>query len=78
MNYLCGSGTLICGSGSTIYKFLAPAPAIQNCCLPGSFLLVRVAGQFIARFKLFSKWELSIGLDFKSNVLYQRYTTCVR
>jgi len=33
--------------------------------------LARVAGQFIARLKLFSKWELFIGLDFKSNVLYK-------
>jgi len=34
-------------------------------------ILARVAGQFIVRLKLFSKWELSIGLDFKANVLYK-------
>ena len=27
--------------------------------------------QFIVRLKFFSKWELSIGLSFKSNVLYK-------
>jgi len=35
----------------------------------GSFILARVAGQFFIRLKLFSKWEVSMGLDFKSNVL---------
>jgi len=39
--------------------------------LLGSFMLARVTGQFIVRLKLFSKRELSIGLDFKSNVLYK-------
>jgi len=40
-------------------------------CLQGSFILVRGTGQFFVRLKLFSKWELSIGLDFKCNVLYK-------
>jgi len=31
----------------------------------------RVIGQFIVRLKLFPKWELSIRLDLKSNVLYK-------
>jgi len=30
-----------------------------------------VIGPFIVRFKLFSKWELSIRLDLKSNVVYK-------
>jgi len=34
-------------------------------------MLARVAGQFIVRLKLLSKWELSVGLNFKSNVLYK-------
>ena len=34
-------------------------------------ILARVVGQFIVRLKLFSKWELSIGLNFKTNVLYK-------
>jgi len=32
-------------------------------------LVARATGQLIVRLKLFSKWELSIGLDFKPNVL---------
>jgi len=35
------------------------------------FILARVVRQFIVCLKLFSKWELSIGLNFKSNVLYK-------
>jgi len=31
----------------------------------------RVTGQFIVRLKLFSKWELSIGLESKANVAYK-------
>jgi len=31
----------------------------------------RVVGQFIVRLKIFSKWELSIGLNFKSKVRYK-------
>jgi len=41
----------------------------------GSFILARVVGQFFVRLKLFSKRELSIGLDFKCNVLHQACTT---
>jgi len=48
---------------------IASALTPQTCGVLGS--LARVAGQFIVRLKLFSKWELSIGLDFKSNVLYK-------
>jgi len=33
--------------------------------------MARVAEQLIVRLKLFSKWELSIGLDSNSNVLYK-------
>jgi len=40
-------------------------------CLLGLFILVRVSGQFFVRLKLFWKWELSIGLDFKCHVLYK-------
>jgi len=36
-----------------------------------SSILSRVVGQLIVRLKLFLKWELSTGLDFKSNVLYK-------
>jgi len=54
---------------------IASAPGSDSSALlrtvQGLFLLGRVAGQFIVRFKLFSKWELSIGVDFKSNVLYK-------
>ena len=60
------------GSGSSHSKLLRlrdPAPDPQLCCVLGSFILARVAGQFIVRLKLFSKRELSIGLNFKSNVL---------
>jgi len=39
--------------------------------LPGSFILARIVGQFIVCLKLLSKWELSIGLNFKFNVLYK-------
>jgi len=39
--------------------------------LIGSLLLARVVGPFIVRLKLLSRWELSIGLNFKSNVLYK-------
>jgi len=35
----------------------------------GSFILARVAGQFFIRLKLLSKWELSMEVDFNSNVL---------
>ena len=48
---------------------IASDPAPQPCCVLSSFTLAWVAGQFIFRLKLFSKWELSIGLDLKSNVL---------
>jgi len=34
-------------------------------------MLARVVGQFIVRLKLLWKWELSIGLNFKSSVLYK-------
>jgi len=44
---------------------------VTPLCLLSSFVLARVAGQFIVRLKLFSKWELSIGLDFKSNAQYK-------
>jgi len=37
----------------------------------GSFVLARVTGQFIVRLKLFSKWVRFIGLELKSNVLYE-------
>ena len=56
-------------------KVLAQGRAMQNCFgsvstallrIVGSFILARVAGEFILSLKLFSKWELSIGLDFKS------------
>jgi len=40
-------------------------------CLLGSFILARVVGQFIVRLKFISKWELFLGLDLKSNVLYK-------
>ena len=40
-NYVCGSGTQISGCGSTVKKFLAPAPAIQNRLGSGSGLLLR-------------------------------------
>jgi len=61
-------------------RFCPPARAMQNCFRSGSTVLLRilgslilapVAGQFIVRLKLFSKWELSIGLDFKSNAIYK-------
>jgi len=41
--------------------------------LLGSFILDPVTGQFFVRLVglLFWKWELSIGLDFKCNVLYK-------
>jgi len=39
--------------------------------LLGSFILGGVVGQFIVRLKVFSKWELSTGMNFKSNVLYK-------
>jgi len=35
----------------------------------GSFILAWVSWQFIVRVKLFSKWKLYIGLEFKFNVL---------
>jgi len=35
----------------------------------GLYIIARVVEQFIVPLKLFSKWELSIGLSFKSNVL---------
>jgi len=38
---------------------------------PSPLIVARVTGQFIIRLKLLSKWELSIGLDFKSNVQYK-------
>ena len=56
------------------------SPLLSNAChramitlisplsILGSFILARVAGQFFVRLKLLSKWELSMGLDFKSNV----------
>jgi len=40
-------------------------------CILGSFILTRVTGQCIVRLKLFSKWEKSVGLGFKSNVLWK-------
>jgi len=39
--------------------------------LTSSFILTRVTGQLFVRLKLFSKWKLSIWLDFKCNVLYK-------
>jgi len=44
---------------------------------PGSHPLTRLihispsVGQFVVRLKLLSKWELSIGLNFNSNVRYK-------
>jgi len=66
-------------------QILAPAPAIQNVCSSrmrlrlyspaayqvGSFIIARVAGQFIVHLKFISKWELSIELDFKSNLRHK-------
>jgi len=42
-NYVCGTGTQILGSGSTIKTFLFPAPAIQNCLGSGSDLTALAA-----------------------------------
>jgi len=36
-----------------------------------SFISARVTGQFILPLNFISKWELFLGLDFKSNVLYK-------
>jgi len=52
---------------------LAP---VRHSSLLRSFTSARVAGRFIVRLKFFSKWELSTGLDFKSNVVYQGFSTC--
>jgi len=50
---------------------IASAPAPQTCCVPGLFIFASVTGQFIVHLKVFSKGELPVGLDFKSNVLYK-------
>jgi len=40
---VCWKGTQISGSGSTIWNFLAPAPAIQNCLGSGYTTLLTTA-----------------------------------
>jgi len=40
-----------------------------SLCVQSSFTLARATGQVFVRMKLFWKWEPSMGLDFKCNVL---------
>ena len=47
---------------------IAATPAPQPCCVLGSFILARVAGQCIVRLKLFSKGNCP--LDWNSNPMF--------
>jgi len=52
---------------------IASAPALQPCCVLGSFILARVGRLFMVRLKLFSERELSIGLEIQCFMQIHRF-----